>query len=123
MVIKIGDTVLCAGQSRNNTGSPIGPANMRGTDTPGVITRDYIGAAREHPELVRCAHGSISFEVTRTFATEADAAAYMATDFWTEGAEGPLTFDATTVFEHACVNNRNHSWVGCTIMVSYTIEG
>lgn len=123
MTIKIGSTVLCAGQTRNTTGAPVGPENLRGTDAPGVITRDYIGAAREHPELVRCAHGTVSFDVARTFASVAAAAAYIASGFWEEGASGALTFDDRTVYANACVNNRSYSWIGCTVMVSYTIEG
>ena len=123
MEITIGNTVLCAGQARNQTGSPVGPEGFRGVDAPGVVTHDYVGAEREHPELIRCNHGSISFGVTRTFANEEDAGAYMATDFWTEGSEGALKFGSTTIFETACVTQRAYAWVGCTVTVNYTIEG
>lgn len=127
-------TTLVAGQERNATGSPIGPEDFRGSDAPGVVTRDYIGAEREHPELVRCNHGSISFGVTRTFASVAAAAAYMAkgaatqpgsgeTGFWGEGSEGALYFDSTKIFEFAAVTNRTFAWVGRTVKVNYTIEG
>ena len=116
-------TTLCAGRARNSTGDPIGPEDLRGSDAPGVVTRDYIGAAREHPELVRCNHGSISFGVTRTFASVAAAAAYMATDFWAEGSEGALYFDSTQIFEFAAVTSRTYAWVGATVKVNYTIEG
>ena len=116
-------TTLVSGQSRNSSGLPIGPEDLRGSDTPGVVTRDYIGAAREHPELVRCNHGSISFGVTRTFASVSAAAAYMATDFWAEGSEGALYFDSTQIFEFAAVTNRTYAWVGSTVKVNYTIEG
>lgn len=123
MEITIGDTVLCAGQERNKTGSPIGPEDFRGVDAPGVVTHDYVGAEREHPELIRCNHGSISFGVTRTFANIGEAAAYMATDFWTEGSTGELRFGSRTIFATACVTQRAYAWVGCTVQVSYTIEG
>lgn len=116
-------TTLVAGQERNETGSPIGPEDFRGSDAPGVVTRDYIGAEREHPELVRCNHGSISFGVTRTFASVAAAAAYMASTFWSEGSEGALYFDSTQIFEFAAVTNRTFAWVGSTVKVNYTIEG
>ena len=127
-------TTLVAGQSRNSTGSPIGPEDLRGSDAPGVVTHDYIGAEREHPELIRCNHGTISFGVTRTFADVATAAAYMskgaatapgsgADGFWGEGSEGALYFGSTKVFEHACVTSRTYAWVGNTVKVNYTIEG
>ena len=123
MTISIGNTQLCAGQSRNSTGSPVGPEDLRGADTPGVVTHDFIGAEREHPELIRCNHGSISFGVTRTFADVAAAAAYMATTFWSEGSSGELRFDGTTVFDAACVTSRTYAWVGTTVRINYTIEG
>jgi len=119
-------TTLVATQERNATGAPVGPEDLRGTDAPGVIARDYIGAERERPELVRCNHGSVSFGVTRTFASVADAAAYMAGDFWTEGSEGVLYFGSAPVFgagQVACVTNRSYAWVGSTVKVNYTIEG
>ena len=123
MQITIGNTVLCAGQERNQTGSPVGPEDFRGSDTPGVVTHDYVGAEREHPELIRCNHGSISFGVTRTFADEESAAAYMARYFWMEGSAGNLNFGDTTIFATACVTNRTYAWVGRTVKVNYTIEG
>ena len=116
-------TTLVAGQERNTTGSPIGPEDQRGSDTPGVVTRDYIGAAREHPELVRCNHGSVSFGVTRTFASVSSAETYMETTFWSEGSEGALYFGSTKIFDFACVTSRTYAWVGNTVKVNYTIEG
>lgn len=116
-------TTLCAGQTRNATGSPIGPEDFRGSDAPGVVTHDFIGAAREVPELIRCNHGTISFGVTRTFADVEAATAYMATSFWTEGSAGALKFDNTQVFANACVTSRTYAWVGNTVKVNYTIEG
>lgn len=127
-------TTLCAGQTRNATGSPVGPEDFRGSDAPGVVTRDYIGAEREVPELVRCNHGSISFSVTRTFGSVDDAAAYMskgaatapasgAEGFWGEGSSGALYVGETQVFANAAVTSRNFSWVGCTVKINYTIEG
>ena len=116
-------TTLVAGQGRNTTGDAIGPEDFRCSDAPGVVTHDFIGAARETPELVRCNHGTVSFGVTRTFADVASAAAYMASDLWTEGASGSLKFDSTTVFDTACVTSRVTAWVGCTVKINYTIEG
>ena len=123
MTIAIGNTQLCAGQTRNSTGSPIGPEDFRGSDAPGVVTHDYIGAEREVSELIRCNHGQISFGVTRTFADVAAAAAYMATTFWTEESSGALYFDSTQIFATACVTSRTYAWVGCTVKINYTIEG
>lgn len=118
-----GTTTLVASQTRNTTGAPIGPEDLRGSDAPGVVTHDYIGAAREHPEVIRCNHGSVSFGVTRTFASVDAAAAYMAGSFWTEGSEGALYFDNRRVFEFAAVTSRIYAWVGCTVKINYTIEG
>lgn len=116
-------TTLCAGRARNTTGSPIGPDGLSGSDMPGVVTRDYIGAEREHPELVRCNHGSVSFSVTRTFADIDAAEEYMASTFWNEGSEGALYYGSRKVYDSACVTSRTYAWVGCTVNVNYTIEG
>ena len=116
-------TTLCAGRTRNNTGSPIGPEGLIGSDEPGVVTHDYIGAEREVPELIRCNHGMISFGVTRTFADVDAAEAYIAGPFWTEGSSGALYYDNTKVLDNACVKSRHHALVGCTVKINYTIEG
>ena len=116
-------TTLCAGRSRNSSGSPIGPEDMRGSDAPGVVTHDFIGAARETPELIRCNHGSVSFSVTRTFADVDSAEAYIASDFLDEGSEGALYYGSRKVYDSACVTSRTYAWVGCTVKVNYTIEG
>jgi len=116
-------TTLCAGRSRNSSGDPIGPEGMSGSDMPGVVTHDYIGAARETPELVRCNHGTVSFGVTRTFADLDAAEAYMASTFWNEGSEGALYYGSRKVYDSACVNSRTYAWVGNTVKVNYTIEG
>ena len=116
-------TTLCAGRARNTTGSPIGPEGLSGSDMPGVVTRDYIGAEREHPELVRCNHGSVSFSVTRTFANVDAAEEYMASTFLDEGSEGALYYGSRKVYDYACVTSRTYAWVGCTVKVNYTIEG
>ncbi|MBQ5794700.1 MAG: hypothetical protein IIW14_01765, partial [Kiritimatiellae bacterium] len=93
-------TTLCAGRARNTTGSPIGPEGLSGSDMPGVVTRDYIGAEREHPELVRCNHGSVSFSVTRTFANVDAAEEYMASTFLDEGSEGALYYGSRKVYDY-----------------------
>ena len=116
-------TTLCAGRARNTTGDPIGPEGLSGADMPGVVTRDYIGAEREHPELVRCNHGSVSFSVTRTFADVDAAEEYMSSTFLNEGSEGDLYYGSRKVYDSACVTSRTYAWVGCTVKVNYTIEG
>ena len=105
-------TTLCAGQE-----------NMSGSDIPGVVTRDYVGAAREHPELVRCNHGSVSFGVTRTFADVDAAEEYISSTFLEEGSEGALYYGSRKVYDFAAVTSRTYTWVGATVKVNYTIEG
>ena len=39
MTITLGSTTLCAGQTRNNTGDPVGPRDIRDTEAPGVVIR------------------------------------------------------------------------------------
>ena len=116
-------TTLCAGRARNTTGDPIGPENMSGSDIPGVVTRDYVGAARDHPELVRCKHGSVIFGVTRTFADVDAAEEYISSTFLEEGSEGALYYGSRKVYDFAAVTSRTYTWVGATVKVNYTIEG
>lgn len=123
MTIKLGDTTLCAGQTRNSTGSPVGPSNLRMQLSPGVALREYVGADRVLGEHVRCDSGSVSFGVTRTFATEADALAYVKGGFLAEASAGALKFDDATVFANAAVTQRTAALVGCTVAVEYSITG
>lgn len=123
MTITLGTTTLCAGQTRNSTGSPVGPANLRLSLTPGVILREYVGADRVAGEHIKCDRGAVTFEVERIFATPAAALTYLSTTFLAEASEGALKFDSTTVFENAAVTARSVALVGCSVAVSYTIEG
>jgi len=124
MTITIGNTTLCAGDQRNTTGSPVGPNNLRIRLAPGVAVREYVGADRIQPEHVRCDSGSVTFGVTRTYATEALALAYAAGDFITEAKEGQLKFGSTNIFgAKSVVTERTLAVVGCTVAVNYTIQG
>ena len=123
MLIKIGDTTLCEGIERNQTGRPIGPANLSTTEQPGVEKRDYVGADRTANEHVRCNHGTVTFDVERIFPTVEAALDYALGDIYSEDVEGALVCDSRTVFEHAAVTARAVRHVGCAVAVSYTIEG
>lgn len=109
-------------QARNNDGDPVGPQNLRLSDIPGIVKREYIGETRIKPEDVRVHSGSCTFDVHREFATVAAALAYVA-GLVNEPTEGTLKFDSTTVFENAAVTSRSVAQVGCSVAVSYTIEG
>ena len=122
MLIKIGDTVLCHGDTRTQDGDAIGPRDLRINDSPGVVKREYIGETRIVPEDVRVHSGSCTFDVHREFATVALALAYVA-GIVNEPTEGALKFDSTTVFENAAVTSRVVANVGCSVAVSYIIEG
>ena len=122
MLIKIGDTVLCHGETRTQDGDAIGPRDLRITDSPGVVKREYIGETRIRPEDVRVHSGTCTFDVHREFSTVALALAYVA-GIVNEPTDGALKFDSTTVFENAAVTQRSVANVGCSVAVSYTIEG
>ena len=129
MTITLGNTTLCAGQARvtgtpsGNVGDPVGPNDLRMQLAPGVAIREYVGADRVQGEHVRCDSGSVSFGVTRTFATPEAALAYMSGEFLSEDSEGALKFGETTVFAKAAVTQRTAAHVGCTVAVNYSITG
>ena len=126
MTIKLGSTFLCKGQERNSTGDPVGPRDLRMQLAPGVAIREYVGADRVQPEHVRSDSGSLTFGVTRTFATVAAALAYLKGDFLTEPSEGQLKFDNADVFganHKSVVTQRTAALVGCTVAVNYSITG
>ena len=123
MTITLGSTTLCAGQTRNNTGSPVGPRDIIDNEAPGVVMREYVGADRVAGDHVRCDHGSVTFGVTRTFATVADATQYALVGHRSEATVGALKYDDTTIFENAAVTSRSIAQIGCTVVVNYTIEG
>lgn len=122
MKITLGDFELVSTQARNNTGAPVGPQNLRLSDMPGVVKREYIGKTRIEPEDVRVHSGSCTFDVHREFASVADALAYVA-GIVNEPTEGALMFDSNEVFSNAAVTSRVVVHVGCSVAVSYTIEG
>lgn len=132
MTITLGNTTLCAGQARvtgtpsGNVGDPVGPSDLRMQLAPGVAIREYVGADRVQPEHVRSDSGSLTFGVTRTFATVAAALAYLKGDFLTEPSEGQLKFDDADVFganHKSVVTQRTAALVGCTVAVNYSITG
>ncbi len=123
MTITLGSTTLCAGQARNSTGSPVGPRDLHDAETPGVILREYIGADRVTPDHVGCNHGTVTFGVTRTYATVAEATAYALVGHRSEAVSGELKYDDATVFASAAVTARSIAQIGCTVVVNYTIEG
>jgi len=85
-----------------------------------------VGADRVEGEHVRCDSGSVSFGVTRTFATVADALSYVSGAYLAEPKEGVLKFGDAAVFgagHVSVVTQRTMALVGCTVAVNYTIQG
>ena len=124
MTITLGSTYLVEGQTRNSTGSPVGPADLRIAESPGAAVREFVGADRVQPEHIRCDSGVVSFGVTRTYGSVADALAYLSGSFLSEANEGQLKFDSTNVFgPKSVVTQRVAALVGRTVHVDYTIQG
>ena len=116
-------TELVSTQARNNTGSPVGPDKLRIADTPGIVKREYIGKDRIEPEDVRVHSGVCTFDVHRTFATVEDALEYVGSTMLDERTEGEFKIGNNVVFATAAVTNRTAALVGCTVAISYKIEG
>lgn len=123
MTITLGSTTLCAGDTRAADGTPAGPDNLTGTLEPGVLDREYIGAAGVEPEAVGCDRGRVSFGVTRTYGTASDALAYVSGAFLSEDVSGQLKFGNSVIMTNAVVRSRSFSISGCTVAVRYQIEG
>ena len=129
MTISLGNTYLVEGQTRNSTGSPVGPRDLRIAESPGAAVREFVGADRVQPEHIRCDSGVVSFGVTRTFGSVADALAYIRTrlvggQLTSEPSEGQLKFDDVAVFgPKSVVTRRVAALVGRTVHVDYTIQG
>ena len=134
MKITLGTTDLVEQQDRDNTGKAVGPQNLRLQLSPGVAMREYVGADRVEPDPVRCNSGTVSFGVTRTYATEAAALAYATGAFLSEPNEGVLTVGSTKIFGTRTVNGttvdakcvvtqRALAVVGCSVAVNYSITG
>jgi len=114
---------LCTDAARSTGGSPVGPGNLSFVETPGVETREFVGADRVAMEHVRCNHGTLTFQATRVFDTAAAAAAYALTGHLAEICEGALKYGESTIFSNASVTSRRVGMVGQTVVVTYTIEG
>ena len=93
MEIKLGNTKLCEGQTRNNTGAPVGPRDIRDAETPGVVIREYVGVDRVVGDRVGCDHGTVTFGVTRTYGSVDDATAYVLVGHRSEDTVGALMYD------------------------------
>ena len=116
-------TELVATQARNNTGSPVGPDKLRIADTPGIVKREYIGKDRIEPEDVKVHSGVCTFDVHREFASVEDALEYVGSTMLNERTEGEFKIGNNVVFAKAAVTNRTAALVGCTVAISYTVEG
>ena len=116
-------TTLCSDGARSVDGAPVGPGDLAIAEAPGVELRQYVGADRITSEHVRCDHGTMSFNVTRVFGSEALATAYALVGHRSEPVEGELKYGSTTIYPKASVTSRRIGMVGCTVVVSYTIEG
>ena len=116
-------TELVSTQARNNTGSPVGPDKLRIADTPGIVKREYIGKDRIEPEDVKVHSGVCAFDVHREFASVDDALEYVGSTMLNEQTEGEFKIGENVVFEKAAVTNRAAALVGCTVAISYTVEG
>lgn len=116
-------TELVSTQARNNTGSPVGPDKLRIADTPGIVKREYIGKDRIEPEDVKVHSGVCTFDVHREFASVDDALEYVGSTMLNERTEGEFKIGNNVVFAKAAVTNRTAALVGCTVAISYTVEG
>lgn len=133
MKIKLGSTYLCGsatsdGDARRSDGTPMGPRDVRVGENPGVTLREYIGADRVDGEHVRCDSGTVTFGVTRVFASESAAAAYALVGHRAEAKEGAFTVEGVgitgnVVYAHAVCSSKQISHVGCAVAVNYTIQG
>lgn len=124
MTITIGSTTLCHGQTRSTAGDAVGPDGLEIEDVPGVAVYELIGADRIAPEHVKCDAGTVSFSVTRTFADVPAALAYFEEGLLEEAAEGQLKFGTANVFgPKSVVTRRRAKLVGCSVIVSYNIQG
>ena len=116
-------TELVSTQARNNTGSPVGPDKLRLADTPGIVKREYIGKDRIEPEDVKVHSGVCTFDVHREFASVDDALEYVGSTMLDERTEGEFKIGDNVVFAKAAVTNRTAALIGCTVAISYTVEG
>ena len=116
-------TELVSTQARNNTGSPVGPDKLRIADTPGIVKREYIGKDRIEPEDVKVHSGVCTFDVHREFASVDDALEYVGSTMLNEQTEGEFKIGNNVVFAKAAVTSRAAALVGCTVAISYTVEG
>ena len=129
MKITLGTTDLVEQQDRDDDGKAVGPQNLRLQLSPGVAVREFVGADRVKPEHVRSDSGSVTFGVTRTFATAALALKYIREKLvggqqTSEPSEGQLKFDDVAVFgPKSVVTQRTAALVGCTVAVNYSITG
>lgn len=123
MTIQLGSTTLCHGDSRT-PGEASGPINLTVSEVPGVAVREFIGADRVEPEHLGCNAGTVSFTVARTYGNVNAALNYVESGISSEAVEGQLKFGSTNVFgKKSVVTNRTVQLIGCSVRITYTIQG
>lgn len=124
MTITLGGVTICSDAARSTAGSPVGPDNLQGNMTPGVVDREYIGADGIEPAQVGLDRAACSFGVVRTFGTSELALTWVSDNLATHGALfGELKFGSKTMMTNAAVRNLGYAVVGCTVALTYSIEG
>jgi len=122
MEIKIDNAVLCFGDHQTTAGDAIGPDNLRIRLQRGVDVFEYIGSAGITSEHKGCDRKSISFSVTRTYASVATAEASVLTVMGLD-MEGAVTVDGNSFMALGNVLTLDIAQIGCSLICSYQIEG
>lgn len=124
MTITLGGVTICSDAARSTAGSPVGPDNLQGNMMQGVVDREFIGADGIEPAQVGLDRAACSFGVIRTFGSADLALAWVADNLTAQGALfGELKFGTETMMTNAAVRNLGYAVVGCTVALTYSIEG
>ena len=123
MIIKLGSIVLCAGDASSTSGDPTGPDGLNVRLSPGTEDYEYINADGIDSEHVGCDRVSVSFGVTRTYATVAAAQSAAVSLNVNAPRQGALTADSATLITQATLRDMDIRQVGCSLLIRYSFEG
>ncbi len=114
---------LARSPGRSGDGSPVGPDGLEFRTEKGVLDREPIGADGIDSEHVGCDRRTLTFAVTRVYASEQQALAGLAALEAGCPAQGKVTLGGKDLIEKATLRGLSARLKGCELSAVYTFEG
>ena len=123
MQIKLNGVTLCAGGAGGAEGDPVGPEGINIRLSPGTENYEYLNADGIEAEHVGCDSCAVSFGVTRTYGTVAQAQTVAIGMKAAAPRQGALEIDGAALLAKATLRDLDIRQIGCSLVMRYSVEG